>query len=30
MSTKENIKVKENIALNEAKNKTKFNNTNTN
>ena len=30
MSTKENIKVNENIAVNEPKNTTKFNNTNTN
>ena len=30
MSTKENIKVNENIAVNELKNTTKFNNTNTN
>ena len=30
MSTKENIKVNENIAVNEQKNTTKFNNTNTN
>jgi hypothetical protein len=30
MSTKENIKVNENIAVNESKNTTKFNNTNTN
>ena len=30
MSAKENIKVNENIAVNELKNTTKFNNTNTN